>query len=118
MKKNNSAQASACAMRTSIIPTSRRFGRFRRTLSAVGDSRVYRRRTVYLTEELHAYFCDIATRKGVSLDDVVRVCLFCDDGPLAGRMKPDLVLSDVKGPVVIEVSAEVERSQFYDGFGH
>lgn len=35
------------------------------------DSKFYRGRTVYLTEELHAYFCDIATRKSVSLNDVV-----------------------------------------------
>jgi len=47
-----------------------------------------------------------------------RVCLFCDDGPEAGRMKPELVLSNVKGPVIVEVSAEVKRSQFDDGFGH
>jgi hypothetical protein len=35
------------------------------------NSRFYRGRIVYLTEELHAYFCDIAMRKGVSLNDVV-----------------------------------------------
>ena len=35
------------------------------------DSEFYRGRTVYLTEELHAYFCEIANRKGVSLNDVV-----------------------------------------------
>ena len=46
------------------------------------------------------------------------VCLFCDDGPEAGRMKPELVLSNVKGPVKVEVSADVKRSQFDDGFGH
>ena len=39
-----------------------------------------------------------------------RVCLFCDDGPFAGRMKPELVLSDVKGPVNVEVSAECPAS--------
>jgi len=33
-------------------------------------------------------------------------------------MKPELVLSNVKGPVMVEVSAEVEGSQFDDGFGH
>src|ERR1035438_5107500 len=33
-------------------------------------------------------------------------------------MKPELVLSDVKGPVSVEVCAEVKRSQFDDGFGH
>jgi hypothetical protein len=38
------------------------------------------------------------------------VCLFCDDGPEAGRMKPELVLNDVKRPIVVEVSAEVKRS--------
>ena len=46
------------------------------------------------------------------------VCLFCDDGPEAGRMKPKLVLNDVKRPIVVEVSAEVKRSQFDDGLGH
>jgi len=30
----------------------------------------------------------------------------------------ELVLSDVKGPVNVEVSAEVKRPQFDDGFGH
>ena len=48
----------------------------------------------------------------------IGVCLFCDDGPFAGRMKPELVLSDVKGPVVVEVSAEVKGSEFDDGFSH
>ena len=42
----------------------------------------------------------------------VWVCLFCDDGPATGRMDSKLVLSDVKRPVVVEVSAEVKRRQF------
>ena len=33
-------------------------------------------------------------------------------------MKPELVLSHVKGPVIVEVSAEVKRSEFDDRFGH
>jgi hypothetical protein len=46
------------------------------------------------------------------------VCLFCDDGPEAERMKPKLVLSNVKRPIVVEVSAQVKGSQFDDSFGH
>ena len=57
-------------------------------------------------------------RFGLKSHFLKRVCLFCDDGPLAGRMKPDLVLGDVKRPIVIEVSAEVKGSQFDDGFCH
>jgi hypothetical protein len=43
---------------------------------------------------------------------------FATTEPEAGRMKPKLVLSDVKRPIVVEVSAEVKGSQFDDGFGH
>ena len=45
-------------------------------------------------------------------------CVYFATTDEAWRMKPELVLSDVKEPIVVEVSAEVKRSQFDDGFGH
>ena len=48
-----------------------------------------------------------------------RVWLFCDDGfPAVFRVQPSLFLGDVKGPVRIEVAAEIDGTKPDDGFGH
>ena len=52
------------------------------------------------------------------LKSLIRVWLLCDDGPRCEAVESELILLDVKVPVLVEVSREVDGAQAENGLSH